>query len=114
MWGHLGLGHINPIHMPTLVSVLSTGIEPMNGSASPKPAPASAAAAAALAQAAPTLEPVKVLDVVMGFNHTLYLVAPRTSSSNVVDSVHKFGGDPQPYPLPAPASVESPKGRILQ
>lgn len=96
MWGHLGLGHINPIHNPTLLTTLSQAAD-ASGSSSPKAGG----------------EGVKVLDIIMGFNHTLYLVAPRSSSATLLNSVHKFGGDPQPYPLPSPGSVDAPKGRIF-
>jgi Regulator of chromosome condensation (RCC1) repeat len=94
VWGHLGLGHINTPAQPTIVAALSLPAEGGNGS--------------------PKEKGVKVLDVVIGFNHTLFFTAPRASTIPISPAVHKFVGEEvQPYPLPDAPNVQAPKGRIL-
>ena len=97
VWGHLGLGHINAVSQPTLVSGLSRS--EANGAVQKDPGREGGG--------------VKVVDVVSGFNHTLFRVVPRASTTAVTPTVLGFSGEPQPYPLPAPPSVDLPKGRIF-
>ncbi len=105
-WGHLGLGHFNPVTQPTLVPSFAPSNESVVGEGDAQQAITTAA------------KGVKVLNVEVGFNHTLFGTVPRDSPKKASARSHLYSfqsvAPPYPPPPPFPASVDAPKGRILK